>query len=64
MGKIFQVRAKVKVNNVIGQGFTFNVPSKWSGKPTGSEIQEALEKQFGKDAGRFATDASKFEIIA
>lgn len=64
MGKIFQVRSKIKINSVIGAGFTFNVPSKWPGKPTGSEIQEALEKQFGKDAGKFAADLAKFEILA
>lgn len=65
MGKIFQLKTKTKINNVIGANFTFNVPSKWqSGKPGDDEIKAALESQFGKDAASFSAFAShKYEVL-
>lgn len=66
MGKVFQLRTKVKINNKIGPGFTFNVPSHWSsGHPSDPEIKEALESIGGKDAGAFSAWAShKYDILA
>ena len=66
MGKIFQLRTKIKINSRIGPGFTFSVPSRWSsGHPSDTEIKEALESIGGKDAGAFSAWASqKYEIIA
>ena len=66
MGKIFQLRTKVKLNNKIGPGFTFNVPSVWSsGHPDNSEIRKALEAIGGNDATSMSDWAShKYEIIA
>ena len=65
MGKIFQLRTKTKINNKIGAGFTFNVPSRWSsGHPDNEEIKEALESIGGKGAGDFSAWASqKYEIV-
>lgn len=66
MGKVFQLRTKIKINNKIGPGFIFNVPSHWSsGHPNDSEIKEALESIGGKGAGDFSAWASqKYEILA
>ena len=63
MGKIFQLRTKVKINSKIDKGFTFNCPSSWTSKPTDSEVKKALEAVGGKDAGSFAT-LSKCEILS
>lgn len=66
MGKVWQLKTKIKINNRIGAGFVFNVPSKWSsGKPDNSEIKTALESIGGKDAGAFSDWGSqKYEILA
>lgn len=66
MGRIFQLKTKKKINNKIGAGFVFNVPSKWStGHPSDTEIKEALINIGGKDAGMFCSfDSSKYEIIS
>lgn len=66
MGKIFQLRTKIKINSKIGAGFVFNVPSVWSsGHPTDSEIKAALEQIGGKDAGIGTAWASqKYEVIS
>lgn len=66
MGKIFQLRTKKKINSKIGEGFVFNVPSRWStGHPDSSEIKAALEAIGGKDATSFcAWDSSKYEVLA
>lgn len=66
MSKVWQLRTKIKINNIVGAGFTFNVMSKWSsGHPTDAEIKEALEKEVGKNAGNFsAWSSSKYEILS
>lgn len=66
MAHVFQLRTKIKINNRIGAGFTFNVPSVWSsGKPGDAEIKKALEDQFGKGAGDFSGWGShKYEVLA
>lgn len=66
MAHVFQLRTKQKINSLIGKGFTFNVPSKWSsGKPADSEIKAALEQQCGKGAGDFSSfSSSKYEVLA
>lgn len=66
MPHVFQLRTKVKINNVIGPGFVFNVPSKWSsGHPTDQEIYKALESIAGKNVSSFAAWAShKYEVLA
>ena len=66
MGKVFQLRTKIKINSKIGPGFVFSVPSVWSaGHPDNSEIKAALEAIGGKDAGSFSAWSShKYDIIA
>ena len=66
MGKVFQLRTKIKINSKIGSGFIFNVPSRtYSGHPYDDEIKAALESIGGKDAGSFSAWASqKYEILS
>mgnify|MGYP003294513835 CR=1 FL=1 len=63
---IRQLRTKVKINNKIGAGLIFTVPSVWStSHPSDSEIKQALESQFGKDAGVFSSwSSSKYDILS
>ena len=63
---IRQLRTKVKINNKIGAGLIFTVPSVWStGHPSDPEIKQALESQFGKDAGVFSSwSSSKYDILS
>lgn len=66
MGKIWQLKTKIKINNKIGPGFTFNVPSNYStGHPLDTEIKAALEAVGGKDAGMCSDWGSqKYEILS
>lgn len=65
MGKIFQLRTKKKINQVIDAGFLFNVPSGFTSRPTDKEIQDALEKIGGKQASVCSSFSSdKYEIVS
>lgn len=64
MGKIFQLRAKKKINSKIDKGFVLTVPSNFSSQPIAKEITDTLEKQFGKDAAAFAGQLSNWDIIS
>lgn len=67
MAHVFQLKTKKRLNDLIGVGFTFNVPSRNnSGHPNDSEIKEALEQQCGKGAGNNSMpfSSSKYEVLA
>lgn len=61
-----QFRTKKKINSKVGAGVIFTVQSVWeNGAPTPSEMKEALEAQFGKGAGDFASFSSdKYDTLA
>ena len=68
MGKIFQLRTKKKINKVIDEGFTFNVPSKRAScyeYPANDEIKKALEAIGGKEATKFCEyHKDRYEVLS
>ena len=66
MAKVWQLRTKVKINSIIGPGFTFNVMSgRSSGHPSDAEIKAALEAIAGKSASSCCSySSSKYEILS
>lgn len=65
MGRIFQLRTKIKINSKVDAGVIFQVPSFYNDHPNGSELVKALEKQFGVNAGMYSDwSPSKYEILS
>ena len=64
MGKIFQLRTKIRLNSKIDKGFVFNCPSNNNSSPTANDVKAALTAIGGKEAAVNGGNLTNFEILS